>query len=132
MTKACHLACFHCRANAQEAGGSDELSTDEGFALIDTLAAIGRPRPILILTGGDCLMREDLVRIATHAALAKVPIAYASLRDRLIERLGPSTAPIRAPSAATRDGKGIVFVAANGEVNRPGFPREVFESSTMR
>ncbi len=46
---------------------------------------------------------------------------YASLRDRLIERLGPSTAPIRAPSAATRDGKGIVFVAANGDVYPSGF-----------
>src|ERR1035437_2649775 len=84
MTKACHLACFHCRADAQEMGGVDELSTNEGFALIDTLAAIGRPRPILILTGGDCLMREDIVRLATYAESAKVPIAIApSVTPRL-------------------------------------------------
>src|SRR5665213_3385404 len=84
MTKACDLACFHCRANAQRFASCDELSTNEGFALIDSLAAIGRPRPILILTGGDCLMREDLVRIATHAAVENVPIAIApSVTPRL-------------------------------------------------
>lgn len=284
MTKACHLACYHCRADAQLVGGSDELSTNEGFALIDNLAAIGRPRPILILTGGDCLMREDIVQLAAYAEAMKVPVAiapsvtpqltsstlqslracgvksaslsldgatasthdavrgidghfastlraigelkqhgfttqvnttvmpanvheladvaallhdqqvdvwevfflittgrgtqikattakenedvcnflvdasrygftvrtveapffrrvtierrnvsgsflhdvepdslYASLRDRLVELMGPSTAPIRAPSAATRDGKGIVFVAANGDVYPSGF-----------
>lgn len=84
------MACFHCRANAQEVGGGEELSTDEGFALIDTPAAIGSPRPILILTGGDCLMREDLVRIATYAALAKVPIAIA---PSVTPRLTPATLP---------------------------------------
>src|SRR5665213_718650 len=77
MTKACDLACFHCRANAQRFAGSDELSTNEGFVLIDTLAAIGRPRPILILTGGDCLMREDIVQLAAYAESVKVPVAIA-------------------------------------------------------
>ncbi len=77
MTKACALACFHCRANAQRDVGPDELSTSEGFALIDDLAAIGRPRPILILTGGDCLMRDDIVAIAAHAKQRRVPVAIA-------------------------------------------------------
>jgi radical SAM protein len=77
MTKACHLACFHCRANAQLVGGPDELTTDEGRRLIDSLASIGRPRPILILTGGDCLMREDIVELAAYARSVNVPIAIA-------------------------------------------------------
>ena len=63
MTKACQLACFHCRANAQLVGAPDELTTSEGRALIDSLASIGAPRPILILTGGDCLMRDDVVAL---------------------------------------------------------------------
>lgn len=282
MTKACQLACFHCRANAQFAGGPDELTTNEGRALIDSLASIGAPRPILILTGGDCLMRDDVVELAAFAQAKHVPVAiapsvtprltdstlrslrdvgvksaslsldgaspsthdavrgidghfdstieaigrlrehgyttqinttvmpgnvreladvakllhdlkvnvwevfflittgrgsavaatsaaeneevchflvdasrygftvrtveapffrrvardraadaapppldvdstYAFLYDRLVELLGPSTAPVRAPSAATRDGKGIIFVGANGEIYPSGF-----------
>jgi radical SAM protein len=77
MTKACALACAHCRANAQCHVGPDELSTVEGFGLIDELAAAGRPRPILILTGGDCLMRDDIVAIAAHAKDMQVPVAIA-------------------------------------------------------
>ena len=83
-TKACLLACFHCRANAQRDKGPDDLSTAEGFALIDDLAAIGRPRPILILTGGDCLMRDDIVAVAAHAKQMDVPVAIApSVTPRL-------------------------------------------------
>lgn len=283
MTKACQLACFHCRADAQLTGGDDELSTREGLKLIDSLAGLGRPRPILILTGGDCLMRDDIVELAAYANSLNVPVAiapsvtpkltsstltalreagvksaslsldgsnasthdavrgivghfdatiraignlrahgfttqinttvmasnvleladvakllheqkvdvwevfflittgrgaeveatsakvneevchflvdasrygftvrtveapffrrvafdrhhndyeahgegidstYEFLRSRLVEVLGPSTAPIRAPSAATRDGKGIIFVAANGDIYPSGF-----------
>jgi radical SAM protein len=261
----------------------DELSTREGFALIDELAAIGRPRPILILTGGDCLRRGDIVEIVRYAKQQGVPVAispsvtpeltapmldqmselgvhsaslsldgsnalthdtlrgipghydetllaikllkdhgfttqinttvmasnlheladiavtmhdmdvdvwevfflitmgrgteilessavenedvcnflvdasrygftvrtveapffrriaasrkqespppdapvpgalYVELRDRLFEKLGPPTAPVRAPSAATRDGKGIIFVATNGDIYPSGF-----------
>jgi radical SAM protein with 4Fe4S-binding SPASM domain len=46
---------------------------------------------------------------------------YLRLRQQLEDRLGLPTAPVRAPSAATRDGKGIIFVAANGDVNPSGF-----------
>ncbi len=74
-TKACALACAHCRACAQLQPGPDELTTSEGFALVDELAAIGRPRPILILTGGDCLQRPDISDIARYAQQQGVPVA---------------------------------------------------------
>jgi len=76
-TKACLLACYHCRADAQRSPGPGELSTAEGRALIDELAALERPRPVLILTGGDCLMRPDIVDLATHAQARSVPVAIA-------------------------------------------------------
>jgi len=76
-TKACSLACVHCRASAQTTPGPDELSTAEGFALIDELAAVGSPRPILILTGGDCLERPDLLDLVGHAQERRVPVAVA-------------------------------------------------------
>jgi len=59
-TKACPLACVHCRAVAQRDPASDELSTEEGKAIIDELAGVPGPTPVLILTGGDCLQRRDL------------------------------------------------------------------------
>lgn len=76
-TKACLLACYHCRADAQRSPGPGELSTTEGRALIDELAVLERPRPVLILTGGDCLMRPDIVDLATHAQARSVPVAIA-------------------------------------------------------
>ena len=48
-------------------------------------------------------------------------LLYEELRDRLITLLGPASAPVKAPSAATRDGKGIIFVAATGDVFPSGF-----------
>jgi len=87
-TKACLLACSHCRANAHRDPGSDDLSTAEGLALIDDLAAIDRPRPVMILTGGDCLMRNDIVEIAAHARVMNVPVAIApSVTPKLTTRI---------------------------------------------
>lgn len=77
MTKACDLSCFHCRASAQPFPAEDELSQDEGRALIDELASMGRPRPILILTGGDCLQRHDIIELVTYASERAVPVAVA-------------------------------------------------------
>ncbi len=68
---------MHCRASAQTTPGPDELTTAEGFALIDELAAVGSPRPILILTGGDCLERPDLLDLVAHARERRVPVALA-------------------------------------------------------
>jgi len=59
-TRACWLACRHCRASAQPRALPGELSRAEGQRLIDQVAGFGRPYPILILTGGDCLLRPDL------------------------------------------------------------------------
>ncbi len=74
-TKACPLACVHCRAVAQCDPAPDELSTAEGKAIIDELAGAGRPVPVLILTGGDCLQRPDLEELTAHAQRAGVPVA---------------------------------------------------------
>ena len=76
-TKACPLACVHCRAVAQPAPAPGELTTDEGIRLIDELGAGPPPHPVLVLTGGDCLMRSDLLQLAARARAAGVPVAIA-------------------------------------------------------
>ncbi len=74
-TKACPLACVHCRATAQRHPAPDELATEEGRALIDELASAPRPMPILVLTGGDCLQRPDLGELTAYAKRLGVPVA---------------------------------------------------------
>jgi len=64
LTNACNLACRHCRASAIQCPGSDELSTDEAKRFVDEIAAF---KPILILTGGEPLLREDVYEIARYA-----------------------------------------------------------------
>ena len=58
VTQSCDLACKHCRAAAQPIAHPDQLSTEEGKALIDQIAEM--KVPIFIFTGGDPLKRPDL------------------------------------------------------------------------
>jgi radical SAM protein len=67
-TLACGLACRHCRATAQPERNPLELTTDEGYRLLDEVTRFGRPYPHVVFTGGDPLNRpdlHDLVRAAT-------------------------------------------------------------------
>jgi len=63
LTGACNLRCTHCRASAG-AISDDELSTAEALSFIDSLAPHG---PLLIMTGGEPLMRTDLFELVAHA-----------------------------------------------------------------
>lgn len=66
VTRACAYSCAHCRADAQPRRDPRELDTEQARAVVDDLAGFGT-RPILVLTGGDPLMRRDLFEIAAHA-----------------------------------------------------------------
>ena len=76
-TRACLLACRHCRAEAVERPLPGQLSTEEGLALIRGLAGFGPRPPVLILTGGDALMRPDLFELAAFARSLGIPIGLA-------------------------------------------------------
>lgn len=76
-TRACLLACRHCRAEAVERPVPGQLSTEEGLALIRDLAGFGPRPPVLILTGGDALMRPDLFELAAFARSLGIPIGLA-------------------------------------------------------
>ena len=68
-TRACDLACLHCRAVAQPRPDPRQLSTDEAFRLVDDITAFQEP-VILILTGGDPLKREDIFDVTARASRA--------------------------------------------------------------
>jgi radical SAM protein len=61
VTRACDLACVHCRASADPVRNPAELTTEEGFRLLETIREFGDP--IMIFTGGDPLKRPDLFHL---------------------------------------------------------------------
>ncbi|MFC4798587.1 TIGR04053 family radical SAM/SPASM domain-containing protein [Neobacillus sp. GCM10023253] len=65
VTRACQLKCVHCRADAQLTPDPRELTHEEGINLIDQIYEIDNP--MLVFTGGDCMMREDLFELADYA-----------------------------------------------------------------
>ncbi|HEX6081945.1 MAG TPA: TIGR04053 family radical SAM/SPASM domain-containing protein [Methylomirabilota bacterium] len=65
-TRACALACVHCRAEAVSRRDPGELTTGEGRALLDRIAAFGDPPPLVVFTGGDPLRRPDLPELVAY------------------------------------------------------------------
>ncbi len=64
-TKACNLSCKHCYANADSSEAEDELSTEEAKEFIDDLADYNVP--VLLFSGGEPLMRDDLDELIGYA-----------------------------------------------------------------
>ncbi len=91
ITRACDLACVHCRACAQPQRHPHELTPQQSRDLIDDLLAFEKP-PLLVLTGGDPLKRDDvfdLVAYATRRGLdvAMTPSATPLVTQEALERL---------------------------------------------
>jgi radical SAM protein with 4Fe4S-binding SPASM domain len=64
-TRACAFACRHCRAEAQRERDPQELTLKEIFKVWAEVAE--RAKPILIITGGDPLLRQDIFQAARYA-----------------------------------------------------------------
>jgi radical SAM protein len=89
-TRACGLACRHCRASAIACPLPGELTPEEGRSFVESLARFDAPRPVLVATGGDVLERRDLDALLDRAAALKVPLALAPSVTPLLtdERVG--------------------------------------------
>lgn len=83
ITNRCNLKCRHCYAHAKARPDDNELSTAEGRQLIDDLAAY--KAPVLLFSGGEPLMREDLPELAEYA-VKKGMRAVISTNGTLIDR----------------------------------------------
>ena len=64
-TQRCNLNCVHCYSHSQVASQVNEMTTLEGKKMIDSLARFGTP--VLLFSGGEPLIREDLFVLAEHA-----------------------------------------------------------------
>ena len=88
ITRACDLACLHCRAEAAPDADPAELTTAEGRRLLERLAAFGEPLPHVVLTGGDPLKRQDLFELIAVARALGLGVSVA-----------PSATPLLTPDA---------------------------------
>ncbi len=64
LTRSCNLSCAHCRASSESGPYEGELTTEECFKVIDDITTVAKP--IVILTGGEPLLREDVFEIAKY------------------------------------------------------------------
>ena len=114
LTRACDLACRHCRAEAMSRRAPDELDTSECERVLRQLAAAEAPKPHVILTGGDPLKRPDLVHLVRYGTdlgldVAVAPSATPNLSGDVVGELKAAgvsamSLSIDGPSAAWHDG----------------------------
>jgi 12,18-didecarboxysiroheme deacetylase len=65
VTKACNLRCIHCYASADNKPAENELTTEEGFRLLEDLAQFGCP--VVLFSGGEPLVRPDIFDLIAYA-----------------------------------------------------------------
>ena len=90
-TRACDLACKHCRADAQHECHPDELSTSDAKRMIAELTKFQKP-PLLVLTGGDPIKRADVFELIAFAreiglSVAMTPSATPLVTSDVVRRL---------------------------------------------
>ena len=146
LTRACDLACRHCRAGAMPRPDPAELSSAEGLELIDQLQELGPG--FVVLTGGDPLKRPDLFVLVEEAVrkgltMAITPSVTPLLTPEAIVRLGKSgirriALSLDGPEAAIHDGlrgtRGAyaATLRAAGDVRAAGIPLQINTSITRQ
>ncbi|MBI5289737.1 MAG: TIGR04053 family radical SAM/SPASM domain-containing protein [Chloroflexi bacterium] len=84
ITRSCALACVHCRAEAVPQRDPRELTTEEAFGVLDQIVDLGKP--ILVITGGDPMMRRDVFQILEGAVRRGLKVGFSPSATRLVTR----------------------------------------------
>lgn len=66
ITRECNMKCTHCYINATEKKLDNELNTQEAKRLIDQIYQVSRP--LLILSGGEPLLRQDIFELIDYGS----------------------------------------------------------------
>ncbi|AAK42035.1 radical SAM protein [Saccharolobus solfataricus] len=75
LTRKCNLKCLHCYINASPEG-EDGLTTEEALGLIDEMAEM--KIPLIIMSGGEPLMRRDFFELASYARSKGIKLALST------------------------------------------------------
>jgi radical SAM protein with 4Fe4S-binding SPASM domain len=85
LTRRCNLACAHCYISAGSwHAAASELSTATCHRIIDELLEVN-PAPLLILSGGEPLLRDDLEDLAHHASTGGATVVVGTNGTRLTD-----------------------------------------------
>lgn len=111
VTRACDLSCAHCRDEVQSERDPAELTTEEGFGLLEQVKTFGNP--LLVFAGGDVLKRPDLFDLMRHSVGVNLrtnitPSATSNLTPEAVDRfreIGVARMAINldGPDAASHD-----------------------------
>jgi radical SAM protein len=84
VTRACALSCIHCRAEAIPQRDPRELTPEEASGILDQIVEIGKP--ILVITGGDPMMRRDVFDILGGAVRRGLKVGFSPSATKLVTR----------------------------------------------
>ena len=147
LTRACDLVCQHCRACAQPKRHPNELGEAQARALIGQFAQFPKP-PVVVLTGGDPLKREDVFDLVAYGrslglSMAMTPSATPLVTNEALDRLKAMglhrlAVSLDGKDAATHD----AFRGVSGSFERTmeileyarsvGLPRQINTTITRR
>lgn len=89
VTRSCNLACVHCRASSVHGPYEGEFNTGECKALLDNISSFSHP--VIILTGGEPLLRKDIFDIASYGTGKGLRMVLATngtlVTDRIARRM---------------------------------------------
>ncbi|MCF8082625.1 MAG: heme b synthase [Deltaproteobacteria bacterium] len=89
VTRKCNLNCVHCRAGSDRGPYPGELDTQKCVDILAQIRSVGQP--IVILTGGEPLMREDLFDLAREGTDMGLRMVMATNGTLLTPRLVKQT-----------------------------------------
>ena len=89
ITRSCNLTCVHCRASAETGTYKGELGTDRCMEILKEISDVAKP--IIILTGGEPLLRKDVFDLASRGTELGLKMAMATngtlLTDDIVKRM---------------------------------------------
>ncbi len=98
----CNLSCQHCRRLDAPDSDTEQLTTDEMCAVLDSAATLGKP--IIVFSGGEPLLRDDWEQISAHAKSLGLPTALATNGTLITPELAVRIAPAFRRVSVSLDG----------------------------
>jgi heme b synthase len=90
ITRRCNLKCIHCRSSSEiEVKGHPDFSTQEAFRIIDDI--ISYAKPVIVLSGGEPLLRKDVFEVARYGTEKGLRMCLATngtlVDDKICEKI---------------------------------------------
>jgi len=90
ITRRCNLKCIHCRSSSEiEVKGHPDFSTQEAFRIIDDI--ISYAKPVIVLSGGEPLLRKDVFEVARYGTEKGLRMCLATngtlVNDKICEKI---------------------------------------------